>query len=292
MTTAAPFPTDQMVEAGDGLKLHVRRWTPEASEDRIVVCLPGLTRTLEDFVPLAEHLSARGRQVIAISARGRGRSDRDPDPTRYQVNTEADDTLKVLDAFGVTKASFVGTSRGGLLAMMIGLLKPEIIRAVVLNDIGPDIDRVGLKRIRDELQDDTKPDDWRDAAAMLAWRYAERFPALKPDDFDCWARRAWRDAGGRLEKVSDPAFARALDGVDLDQPIEPLWPLFDALRDRPLMVVRGALSDILSREQLATLVARRPDLVVHITEGQGHAPLLDDAPAMNAITAFLDAVGE
>lgn len=291
MTQAAPLPCDHMVEAGDGLKLHVRTWTPDGSGDRIVACLPGLTRTLEDFVPLARHLSARGWRVIAISARGRGLSDRDPDPARYQINTEADDALRALDALGVAKASFVGTSRGGLLAMMIGLMRRAIVKAVVLNDIGPDIDLAGLRRLRDDLHDQSVPRDWADAAARLARRHAERFPALDRDDFDRWARRAWREVDGRLEKVSDPAFARLLDGVDLDNPMEPLWPLFDALREKPVMVVRGALSDILSADQLAALVARRPDLAVHVVEGQGHAPLLDDAPAMNAIADFLEKAG-
>ncbi|WP_020178679.1 alpha/beta hydrolase [Methylopila sp. M107] len=269
----------------------MRDWTPDAVRGGPVVCLPGLSRTLEDFVPLARRLSAAGRRVIAISARGRGLSDRDADPTRYQVKIEAEDALAVLDDLDIEAATWVGTSRGGLQAMMIGALRPQAVRAVVLNDIGPEIEPDGLKQIRRSLQESWRPASFAEAADRLRLANGARFPALGPQDYDGWARRAWVETEAGFEPASDPALARIFDGVDLDQPIPPLWALFDALKETPLMVVRGEFSDILSEPQLARIVERRPDVAVHRVAGQGHAPLLDDRPAIEAIVGFLDQAG-
>lgn len=285
-------PTDHMIEAGDGLKLHVREWRPEAPRGPVVACLPGLARTLEDFATLAAHLSSPdggGFRVIAISARGRGLSDRDPDPARYELKTESEDAIAVLAAMGVARAAIVGTSRGGLQAMMIAALKPELPVAAVLNDVGPVLEPDGLKRVRDALADRFAPRDWAEAVARLQAQHGERFPALGPDDFARWARRAWREGPDGLEPACDPALAVAVASVDFNKPLPPLWPLFDALARVPLMVVRGGTSDLLSAGSLAEMADRRPDLAAHIVPGQGHAPLLDDLPTMEAIAGFLAA---
>jgi pimeloyl-ACP methyl ester carboxylesterase len=279
-----------MVGVTDGLRLHVRDWRPVDAHGAAVVCLPGFARTLEDFGELAEHLSSEPggeRRVVAISARGRGLSDRDPDPTRYQVSVEAADALSALDALSIAEALMVGTSRGGLQAMTIAALRPGALKAVVLNDIGPMIDPLGLVRIRAMLQDRGPPRDWEDAAGRLSRFHGERFPALDLADFDRWARRVWREGPRGLEPAYDPALADAFAAIDLEKPPPPLWPLFDALKAIPLMVIRGEHSDILSAATLAELSARRPDAAVRIVPGQGHAPLLADHPTLDAIAAFL-----
>lgn len=278
---------DRFVGVADGLKLHVREWTPDTPRGAPVVCLPGLARTLDDFSALAERLSAEGRRVIAISARGRGLSDRDPDPSRYQLKIETDDALAALAALAIDRAHIVGTSRGGLQAMMIGALKPAVLASVVLNDIGPVVENDGLKRIRDGLADASVPSGFAEAARAIARRNEERFPALGEADYDRWARRAWRKTDNGLEPASDPALLRIFDGLDLDAPSPPIWPLFDTLASTSLMVVRGEHSDILSAETLALVLARRA-ATVWTTPGQGHAPLLDDEPTMAAVEAFLD----
>lgn len=280
---------DAFLAVAYGLKLHVREWRPDAPVGLPVVCLPGLARTLEDFVPLADALSARGRRVLAISARGRGLSDRDPDPSRYQLVVESNDVIALLDGLGITRAVFVGTSRGGLQSMMIAALRPALPHAVVLNDIGPVIEREGLMRIRDALMDASVPADHVDGAARLRAAHGHRFPALTDEDWSRWSRRAWRDAPDGLEPACDPALSSTVASIDFDQPLAPLWPLFDALAAIPVMIVRGERSDILSEASLGELQARRPDLEVHVTPGQGHAPLLDDQPAMEAIARFLEA---
>ncbi|MFC3693863.1 alpha/beta fold hydrolase [Chenggangzhangella methanolivorans] len=287
MTDSVVSTEDRFVTVPDGLKLHVRDWRPAAHRGAPVVCLPGLARTLDDFVLLAERLSAQGRRVIAISARGRGLSERDPDPARYQLKTESEDVLATLDAIGVDAAHVVGTSRGGLHAMTIAALRPSALRSVVLNDIGPVVETEGLKRIREGLARHQAPRDFAHGARLLAMAYAERFPALTAQDFDRWARRAWRSAPTGLEPACDPALMRIFEGVDLDRPTPAIWPVFDLLAGVPLMVVRGEHSDILSAETVRAMTERRP-LTVVTTPGQGHAPLLEDEPTMSAIARFLD----
>ncbi len=282
---------DHRLEVAHGLKLHVR---DRPGDGVPVVCLPGLARTLEDFEALAAHLTSPeggSRRVLSISSRGRGLSDRDPDPSRYQVKQEAEDALAVLDALGVDRAAFVGTSRGGLLTMTIAALRPAIIGAAVLNDIGPEIELEGLVRIQRMLTSFALPETFEQGARWIRVANADRFTALGPDDWMRWARRAWRETDGRLEPACDPALSETLKGVDLTKPIPAIWPLFDALKAVPLMIVRGELSDLFGEAQLGRMVERRPDAVVQRAPGQGHAPLLDDAPTMGAIASFLDAAG-
>lgn len=287
MNQADVAPEDRFVAVPDGLTLHLRDWRPANPRGAPVLCLPGLARTLEDFVPLAERLANDGRRVVALSARGRGLSDRDPDPSRYQLKTETEDALAVLDALAITRAHVVGTSRGGLQAMMIGALEPAVLVSVVLNDIGPIVENEGLKRIRDALADEAAPASFAEAARAIRARNEARFPALDDADYDRWARRAWREDETGLEPTCDPALLRVFDAIDLDAPPSPIWPLFDTLAKALLMVVRGEHSDILSPATLALMLARRA-VTVWTTPGQGHAPLLDDEPTIEAIASFLD----
>jgi hypothetical protein len=158
----------------------------------------------------------------------------------------------------------------------------------VLNDIGPVIEPRGLLRIQAYLRPRPAPATWDIAATAIQRLYAPSFPALSPADFARMAGRTWReDPSGRLEPVCDPALLQTLSGLNFEQPLPPLWDLFDALAKVPLMTIRGALSDILSVETLAEMRRRRPDMAAFETPGQGHAPLLADAPTQEAISAFL-----
>lgn len=290
MSSAKVTVEDSFVAVPDGLKLHLRDWWPPEPRGAPVVCLPGLARTLEDFTTLAERLSAAGRRVVAISARGRGLSDRDPDPKRYQLKIESEDALAVLETLGIGRAHVIGTSRGGLQAMMIAALKPAVLRSVVLNDIGPVVEAEGLKRIHQALSRARTPADLADGARRIARFNEERFPALTADDYDRWAARSWTVTPEGLVPTCDPALVGIFDGIDLDKPSPPIWPLFDALGHTPLMVVRGECSDLFSVETVEQMAARRDAMTTFTTPGQGHAPLLDDEPTMSAIAAFLDGV--
>ncbi|GLK55482.1 pimeloyl-ACP methyl ester carboxylesterase [Methylopila capsulata] len=282
---------DRRIATTHGLRLHVRIWSPLEPRGLPVVCLPGLARGLEDFTELAEHLVSPvggDRRVVAISARGRGLSDRDPIPARYDVRVEAGDVLAVADALGLAHAALIGTSRGGLQAMALGALRPGFGRAVILNDVGPVIELQGLLRIRRYLAAATAPRTWDEAETAVVDLFGARFPALGPDGFRRMARRTWREtSGGGLVPLADPALTRSLESLDLEKPLPTLWPLFDGLAGVPLMAIRGETSDILSAETLRAMKARRPDLVVLDVPGQGHAPQLGDPATLSAITAFL-----
>ncbi|GLK81115.1 alpha/beta fold hydrolase [Methylopila turkensis] len=290
MTGGAPAPQDRRVATVHGPTLHVRDWTPPGADGPPVVGLPGLSRPLEDFTELAEHLASTeggGRRVIAISARGRGLSDRDPEPKRYDVTVETGDVLTVLDALGVGRAILVGTSRGGMQAMALAAIRPAAVAGLVLNDIGPVVEADGLLRIRDYLKERAAPRNWRDATEAVAALMAERFTALGPADFERIARRTWREENGELVALADPALAATFQGLDLTKPLPPLWALFDALAATPLMAIRGSASDILSAETFAAMRARRPDITAIEVPGEGHAPQLADRPTLDAIAAFV-----
>ncbi|GBD48501.1 alpha/beta fold hydrolase [Methylopila sp. Yamaguchi] len=284
---------DRRIATTHGLRLHVRAWSPPEPHGLPVVCLPGLARGLEDFNELADHLASPaggGRHVVAISARGRGLSDRDPKPARYDVRVEASDVLAVADALGLAHAALIGTSRGGLQAMALGALRPGFGHAVILNDVGPVIEPQGLLRIRSYLAAATAPKTWDEAESAVVDLFGARFPALGPAEFRRMARRTWREtAEGGLAPLTDPALMRSLESLDLEKPLPTLWPLFDGMAGVPLMAIRGETSDILSRETLRAMKARRPDLVVLDVPGQGHAPQLGDPLTLAAVTAFLAA---
>ena len=275
--TAQGGSADYFVSAADGLRLHARGYGARDRRRTPVVCLPGLARTTDDFDPLAEalaHAPDRARHVLAIDYRGRGESEYDSDPANYSIATEVADLLAILTALEIEPAVFVGTSRGGILAMVLATVRPGAIAGVVLNDIGPVIETKGLVRIKSYLGRLPQPKGLDDAADILRHLFAAQFPKLGPDDWTAFARRTFKDQDGSFKPRYDPKLAEVLKGVDMARSMPPLWKEFDALASVPVMVVRGANSDVLAAETVAAMRARRPDLVSLEVPDQGHAPLL------------------
>jgi pimeloyl-ACP methyl ester carboxylesterase len=153
----------------DGLRLHMRDYSPDEGQGLPVLCLPGLARTAEDFDLVARALGSdsRPRRILAIDYRGRGLSDRDPDPKKYDLAVESADIQLMLAAEGVTKAIVIGTSRGGIHAMLFAAFKPELLAGVVLNDIGPVLEPAGLIRIKGYVGKLPQPRTWDEAVAMF-----------------------------------------------------------------------------------------------------------------------------
>lgn len=274
--TDTPEYRSLFISARDGLKLHVRDYGT-ASAVLPVVCLPGLARTSADFDVLATALSTdakRPRRVIALDYRGRGQSDYDPVWTNYDLKIELDDVLQVLAATGIHEAVFVGTSRGGLITMSMAPVRPTFIKGVVLNDIGPVLDAQGLIRIRGYVGKLPAPRNWDDGADILKQVFGTQFPILDRSEWLGYARRTWKDAGGRLVPDYDPALMKTLEALDLEAPLPVLWPFFDGLKHAPMLVLRGANSDLLSDETLRAMKARHPACETFTVAGQGHAPLL------------------
>ncbi len=281
--------TSIFVTAPDGLRLHVEEHGPRISALLPVVCLPGLARTTADFTTLAQALAtdAKGaRRVVAIDYRGRGRSEYDRNPENYALPVELCDVIAVLTAGGIHRAVFIGTSRGGILAMLLAAAQPTRIAGVVLNDIGPVIEPMGLIRIKGYVGKLPRPRNLDDGADILRRVFNGQFPRLTPQEWRAFAARNWTQRDGGLVPNYDPALSRTLDGIDAERPVPTLWPQFDALAQMPMMLVRGALTDLLSTATVAAMRARRRKLEVIDVPDQGHAPMLDTPDLIKRIADF------
>jgi pimeloyl-ACP methyl ester carboxylesterase len=274
------------VTAQDGLRLHVRAYGARASAALPVVCLPGLARTAADFESLAATLSSN-RQVLAVDYRGRGRSDYDHNPANYNLQVELADVLGVLTAFGIGPAVFIGTSRGGILTMLLAVARPTAIAGCVLNDIGPVIELGGLMRIKSYVGKLPQPASFREAADVLQQRFGSHFPKWSDADWLAFARRTFKEANGRIVADYDIKLATILDGITPELPLPPLWKEFDALARLPVMVVRGTNSDILSEATVEAMRARRRSLDVVEVADEGHTPRLTDPQTVGRIAAFV-----
>jgi len=277
------------VTAPDGLRLHVRCYGRASAAGIPVVCLPGLARTAADFDALATELSRDGphpRRVIALDYRGRGLSQYDRDPANYSLPVELADVLAVVTALEAFPAVFIGTSRGGILTMLLAAVRPSAIAGAVLNDIGPVIEPQGLMRIKSYVGKLPQPRTFAEGAEILRRLFHSQFPRLGPDDWLAAAHRMFKEENGLLVTTYDPKLATTLAGVDLERPIANLWKEFDALTHVPLMVIRGANSDILSASTVAQMKARHPALETIEVPDQGHAPLLAEADTISLIARF------
>jgi pimeloyl-ACP methyl ester carboxylesterase len=287
---SASAATSIFVTAQDGLRLHVCSYGPRTADALPIVCLPGLARTGADFDVLAAKLAGdleRPRRVIALDSRGRGRSDYDRDPANYSLAVELSDLIAVLTALGIARAVFVGTSRGGLLTMLLAVARPTAIAGCVLNDIGPVIDLKGLIRIKSYVGKLPQPASFREAADILRGLFANQFPKLNDDDWTAFARRTFKEADGRIVPDYDVQLATTLAATDLERPLPVLWKEFDALARVPVMVIRGSNSDLLSAATVDAMRARRTRLDVVEVPDQGHAPLLTTDHIVGRIATFV-----
>lgn len=281
---------DVFCQSADGLKLHAKVIGPDNGTALPVLCLPGLTRTTDDFDDIARAIatnSAAPRKVVAVDYRGRGLSDYDPDPAKYTVPVELGDVLAIAASLGISRAILLGTSRGGLISMAMAAAQPQLLAGVILNDIGPALEMGGLMKIKGYIANPPPRQTWDEAARGLKELFGSVFPSLSDADWMAWARRAFREkAGGGLERTYDLKLAHTLDGLDPANPLPQVWELFDKLAGVPLMLIHGALSDLLSRQGVQDMIARRPDIDLVAVADQGHAPLLADKPTMDRIVAF------
>ncbi|HKJ18809.1 MAG TPA: alpha/beta hydrolase [Xanthomonadales bacterium] len=284
----------------DGLSLYFREY---GKGTETAICLPGLTRNCKDFEKLAEHLADRYR-VITPDLRGRGQSDRDPRWKQYLPPTYVKDTWTLMDTLGIESAAIIGTSLGGIMAMIMADQQPDRLRGVVLNDVGPHVPVAAQTRLLEYVGRTPPQSSWEVAADVTCKNYELAYP---DEDSAFWARQvrlAWREGeDGRPEPDYDPAIGdalrhvmksmglvrllqrigvRRLKGLNLDP-----WDNFKQM-DMPLLVIRGELSDILEPETLATMRELKPGMKVVGVPGRGHAPTLDEPVAREAIDDFLD----
>jgi pimeloyl-ACP methyl ester carboxylesterase len=281
-------PQDRFVAARDGLRLHYLDYACSQPSRLPLVCLPGLARTADDFLLMAEAAHQSGRRVLALDYRGRGGSEWDKDWRHYDPDIEEDDIFTVLADAGVTEAVFFGTSRGGLHTMRIALSKPGVIRAAVLNDIGAVIEKSGLLRIKSYVGKMPPLQKMSDAVALLRFAMSANFPAVTPDQFEIFARQTFEERDGKVQLRYDPALTHTLDDISPDSDIADFWEPFTALSTVPILALRGETSDILSVEIFNEMARRAPKLTQYTVPGQGHAPLLLDRATIDRVMVFLN----
>ena len=276
------------VTTPDRLKLHVRSYGSRTSA-LPVVCLAGLARTAADFHSLAVALAAdpaQPRWVVAPDYRGHGQSEYDRNPDNYALRVDLADLSAVLTALTIPPAIFVGTSHGGVLAMMLAVSRPAAIAGVILNDIGPVIQPRGLLQIMGYVGKLPIPRDFAEGAEILRWLFTAQFPKLVPQDWVALAQRTWREHSGGLVPDYDVRLARTLQ-ADWERSPPTLWDQFDALARVPLMVIRGANSHMLTSTTLDAMLVRRVEIDVAVVPDQGHAPLLAGPKLIQRIAAFI-----
>jgi pimeloyl-ACP methyl ester carboxylesterase len=285
--------TEITTTSDDGLRLVARDYAGSGGPARLpVICIHGLTRNASDFDEFAPIVAGLGRRVLALDVRGRGQSARDPDPNNYNPQVYAGDVAKWMADLGIARAVFVGTSMGGLITMALAARNIDLVAAAVLNDIGPVISDKGLARIAGYTGKSVRLSSWRDAAGHVRDINACAFPDYPEAEWDKWARRAFElDGEGRLAPRYDPNIAIALQTGKLRPTSLSGRMAFRRLtRERQTLLVRGALSDLLEARQAEWM--RRAAPAMHYVEvpDVGHAPMLTEPAALNAIAAFLATV--
>lgn len=290
---SADHPAHALLEwrSDDGVPLSARVYGGGRSDRTPLVCLPGLTRNARDFEALARHVAnhpTAARQVIAFDYRGRGASGYAP-PETYTPAREAEDVAEGLDYAGVRRAVFLGTSRGGILTLLLAVARPELVAGAVLNELGPTIDGRGLKRIARQMGAVRPMAGWDEAVAAVEASFRSIYPGFGPDDWRRLAGQLCRETADGVVFDYDPALARIFDGFDPDTFHLDLWPAFACLAGRPVMVIRGALSDLLTAATVEAMIRRHPGLVPLVVPDQGHAPVLWERSVLERIAAFLPA---
>ena len=272
-----------------GVALHARDYAGSGGPARSpVICIHGLTRNSADFEEVAPWIAAQGRRVIAVDVRGRGRSERDPDPRRYHPKVYAQDMLTLLDEAGIARAVFIGTSMGGIITMAIALKRLGAISGAVLNDVGPVISMKGLERIKGYVGKGRPVESWDDAAAYIKSINESAFPENTMADWVTWAKRTFREEGGRIVLDYDPQIAAAIQGAKLKPTsLVAKWLFRRLARNRPTLLIRGGNSDIVGPEEAQYMQKSAPELKYAEVPGVGHAPMLTEPAARAALSSFL-----
>jgi len=281
-----PF-KDGFFTVEDGLRLHYRDYAGDM-ERLPLLCLHGLTRNSKDFAEFAERHSPR-RRVIALDIRGRGMSEHDPQPERYTPLVYGGDVIRLMDHLGFAEAVFVGTSLGGLVTMTVAAFEPDRIAAAILNDVGPELENVGLERIKSYVGKGARFATWDEAADSIAG-FNNHLPAsYGHDDWVKMAQRICREEKGQIVFDYDQAIALPFNTQGAAPNVD-LWPLFAKLAERPLLAIRGELSDLLTADALGKMAAVSSNVSTVPIPGVAHAPLLDEPDAVAAVDRFLAAV--
>lgn len=272
--------------SADGLALFGRDYADDGGSIPLL-CLCGLTRNMRDFEPLVQWLGG-SRRLITMDYRGRGRSAYAPDPTTYRPDIELVDALCLLDKLNIDQASVIGTSRGGIIAMLMAAQFPHRLKSVLLNDVGPVIDKASLLRIGSYLGKAVSFRSWDEAVAALK-QNNPGFHTLSDGEWLNFAKRVFIQKDGRIINDYDLRLAETFPKPeDIEKSGVPdLWAFFDALASFPVTVLRAEHSDLLSAATVTEMQKRHPHLSAFTIKDRGHVPFLDETDAKAAIQDWL-----
>jgi len=276
--------------SADGLSLYARDYAATSGPAKLpVIAIHGLTRNSADFDTIAPLIAQSGRRVLAVDVRGRGQSDRAPDPMTYQPQVYAQDILALMRDLGIERAVFLGTSMGGLITMGLAAIRSKVIAAAIINDVGPEVAQEGLARIAAYAGQPVEINNWADAAAYVRKLNGVALPHYTDADWDAFARRTFRiGTEGTPVPDYDPDIMAPIRAAGAKALVPNLWPFFTRLaKGRPVLLVRGETSDLLSAEIAAKMRKRAPKMDFVEVPGVGHAPMLDEPEAKAAIFPFL-----
>ncbi|QFT72001.1 alpha/beta fold hydrolase [Ruegeria sp. THAF33] len=265
----------------DGRRIYFK----ESGTGTPLLCLAGLTRNSRDFSFFAPHAS--GLRMIAMDYRGRGRSEYDPDFMNYNIFRESHDAIELLDHLGIAKAVILGTSRGGLIAMALAASHPERLAAVILNDVGPVIEPSGIAKIMAYVGAQPTAKTYDEAAAELKHIMEPQFPGVPLETWRKQAEFQYEMRKDGLKLRYDPALRKALLEQAASGAAPDLWVFFEALRDIPTGVIRGANSDVLGADTLAEMRHRHPGLISVEVPDRGHVPFLNEPQSLDLIQKVL-----
>lgn len=278
---------DEWFTAADGRRIHFADFDGDPSRAPLI-CLPGLTRNHRDFLPLTDRIAGE-RRIICPEMRGRGKSDfaKDPD-AEYQPHVELADVIGVVDSLGLGRVAVLGTSRGGIQAMIWAMIDAPRLAAAGLVDIGPVVEKAGLEAIVKALSSRKAAfTDYESAGAALERAQKARFPDVDAAGWTALARRILApDESGRLIPDYDPELVR-VSAAAFENGIPPFWEAFDALAGIPVLSLRGANSDLFSAETQAEMARRHPGMAVAVAPDRGHCPFLDEPESISAIDELL-----
>lgn len=280
------------ISARDGMKIAGRKYGWDNKDPHPVVCLAGITRNSNDFHDLALFLaSSKGgnRRVVSIDYRGRGQSEYDSDWKNYTLSVEAEDTIDVLTALGLGEVNIIGSSRGGLIIMMLATIRPGILKSIILNDIGPVIDATGLVRIWRTYESKNLPTSFKEAALIRERLGKSTSPAFSKDDWEKEAHRLYKSENGKLVLQFDKKLLTSLRSINLDERLPDMWPDFAALTKIPTLAIRAENTDILSKETFETMKMLHPKMSTATAKGQNHAPILSIGGLDKRVAEFLTA---
>ena len=284
--------SDASWQSPDGLELYFRDYAGDGSGKLPVVCLHGLTRNSRDFEKLAPHIASQGHRVIVPDMRGRGQSAYAEDSATYAVPNYIADVMALLAQEGVDRFISIGTSMGGIMTMLIAQFAPDKLAGAVINDIGPVVDPQGVEKIRTYLGKGGSFPTWMHAARSLEEVHGESHPSFDTNDWIAMAKRSMTLCNnGRIAFDYDMKIADPFNEADENAVPPDLWPGFEALAGKPLLLVRGGLSTILGADTLAEMQKRAPDADTVVVPDAGHAPTLDEPEVRAAIDSLLGSAG-